>query len=244
LLAGFLSTSVSRGRHEEPENRMKWPFTAIPDTRLWLRINVFGLQVGPAFYTFWQTPVDFMPVPGVPEPKVTGWTRVWQRLRNWATSYDKGLSSKKPTFYTFHFLGFLVWFNEVPILDHRVLFKEIARERQARMQVLDLWTGASRQIGKLIFRLRGPVTDRWAERAFRHLVNHAQRMLVRNLTEQAWQRKQLAKASTERARKRLQAALDENIKRATEIREYLDRLPGRACTRRGSRRCTRPGRTG
>ena len=54
LLAGFLSTSMSRGRREEPENRMKWPFTSIPDARLWLRVNVFGLLAGPFLYTFWQ----------------------------------------------------------------------------------------------------------------------------------------------------------------------------------------------
>jgi hypothetical protein len=225
---------------------MKWPFTAIPDTRLWLRIsiNLFGLgwlRVGPAFYTFWQTPADFMPVPGVREPKVKGWTRMWQRLRNWAASYDKGLSSRKPVFYTFHFLGLLVGFNDQLILDQRVLFKEVSRERHARRRALDIWTGASRTFGKLLFlaawgleykvpirlgRRLARLSDWWVERAFHHLVNHAQRMLVRNLTEQAWQRKQLAKARSEEAEKQWQAALVENQRRAAEIRMTMDRLAG------------------
>ena len=146
--------------------------------------------------------------------------------------------------YTFHFGGFLIGYEGQPILpifEPRVLVKEIARDRQARKQALDLWTGLSRVIGKLVFLLaRGLVKvvpgqlgrwlagapDRWADRAFQHLVNHAQRMLVRNLTEQAWQRAQLAKAGREKARKRLQAALAENAKRAAQIRETLARLPG------------------
>ncbi|MHA6618479.1 preprotein translocase subunit SecA [Pseudonocardia sp. DLS-67] len=257
VVAGFLSTSMSRGLREEPDQvawlttesspvRMKWPFTAIPDTRLWLRIsiNLFGLgwlRVGPAFYTFWQTPADFMPVPGVREPKVKGWTRLWQRLRNWAASYDKGLSSRRPAFYTFHFLGLLVGFNDQLILDQRVLFKQLSRERQARRRALDIWTGASRTFGKLIFlaarglehtvpvrlgRRLARLSDWWVERAFLHLANHAQRMLVRNLTEQAWQRKQLAKPHSEKAKKQWQAALVENERRAAEIRTTMDRLAG------------------
>jgi hypothetical protein len=67
--------------------------------------------------------------------------------------------------------------------------------------------------------------DRWADRAFVHLVNHAQRMLVRNLTEQAWQRAQLGTARSERARARLRAALVENGRRAAQIRATLRLLP-------------------
>jgi hypothetical protein len=68
--------------------------------------------------------------------------------------------------------------------------------------------------------------DRWADRAFLHLVKHAQRMLVRNLTEQAWQRQQLRTMRSAQARKRLQAALTENARRAKQIRKTLNRLPG------------------
>jgi hypothetical protein len=253
LLAGFLSTSMSRGWREEPEvvdwlpsvsspMRIKGPFTLILDGRLWLRINVLGLlQLGPSFYAFPQTPVEIMPMPGVPTPKVTGWSRVSQRLRYWADSYDKGIRSRTPKLYTFWFITLLVAWADQPILDARKLFKAIARERQARRQTLDMFTGATRPIAKLIFWIsRGLVKvvpgrlgrwlagapDRWAERAFQHRVNHAQRMLVRNLTEQAWQRAQLAKPLSEKRKKRLRAALAENVKGAAQIRKTLKRLPG------------------
>jgi hypothetical protein len=151
-----------------------------------------------------------------------------------------------------------VGYEGQPLLEPRVLFKEIARERAARRQALDLWTGTSRQAGKLIFLLaRGLVKvapgrlgrwlagapDRWADRAFVHLVNHAQRMLVRNLTEQAWQRAQLGTARSERARPRLRAALVENGRRAArsgrrcgcsrrstnDVRRRDTRRPGIGC---------------
>ncbi|WP_232665721.1 hypothetical protein [Pseudonocardia sp. TRM90224] len=248
LLAGIMSTSMSRGRHEEFGNREKWLGVFLPDARLMLVARVFGLYAGPTVYWFAPTPPVHGPVAGVPEPKFVG-LRLWQRLRAWFASYDKGLSTKRFRIYSFLFLTFTGGFTDALGADHtvwdaRALLLELTiREKKLKRLehdvVIDLFTGPTRLLGWLVFKLaRGLVKiapgrlgswldtlpDRWANRAFVHLVEHAQRMLVLNLTEQSWQRKQLDRSRSKRRQQKLAEALAENQKRAREIEQVLDGL--------------------
>ncbi|WP_232667060.1 hypothetical protein [Pseudonocardia sp. TRM90224] len=195
------------------------------------------IAFGPFLKHYIVSGILFLPMPDVRAPKVVGW-RLSARLTYWISSYDWGLRSKRWENYVFWQIGGEIRLNGVPIWQRRFSFHAVAYDGKARKS-LDLLTGPQRVLVKLLFWMARGLTKipgrigRWAARspvkrmelAFLHLVNHAQRMLVRHLAEDAHDSKRPGDKS-ERRKKKRKAVRAYNAKARADIRKRLAMLPG------------------
>ncbi|WP_232668588.1 hypothetical protein, partial [Pseudonocardia sp. TRM90224] len=240
LISGFLTQSMSRGLTEEYENRNKDPLAIVPDHQLSFLVGIPGVvTTGPFLKHFIVSTMMFLPMSGMRTPKVVGWQRLPQFLLYWATSYYRGVAARMWESYVYWQLGWEIRVFDMPVLQRRVSFQEFSYDTANRTYRLNLLTGPMRWSNVFVFWVaRGiarAVPGRagaklrafpdWRDgRAFQHLLHHAQRMLVRNQRERAWQEARMAKTTSPRLKRRLELAIADNEGRASETVQLLGLL--------------------